>query len=466
MVAAATAAIPTLAASFLDVPENPTAAGADGALAAYREARCDGVVALGGGSVLDTAKIVAGVVGGGLADAAALIGHPERVGAVVPLVAIPTTLGTGSESSPVAALHLVAGGAGIGTRHPRLVPRLAVCDPDLTRTLPRRLVAATAIDALSHCIEGYFAEPANPVADALALDGARRVVADLPAALEPSGDSARASLMAAAFAGGAAIHKGLGPAHAIAFVCGEQDVHHGTLIGVALPHTTRLVARHVPGKGGGACRGGRDRCRRGPGRRAGRAGRLAGIAGDAYRRRLPDGLARHGGGGDGRQPLQPDQPLCAERGGISQPDRDDRLTVDDLLPVRDRAGRRRLAHAQPGRAVVRGDQPVRARQAARAARGRVRAVGSAAGTVPPSRHDGDAADRVGGAGQPHQAEHDRAGRPGRGDAAGRAAARPGRRAGKDGAPDRHGGADVRQPEPGHFCGGRRRARRVRRRLLR
>ena len=248
MVEEAMAAIPRLAASFLDVPENPTAAGADGALAAYREAGCDGVVALGGGSVLDTAKIVAGVAGGDLADAAALIGHPELIETVAPLVAIPTTLGTGSESSPVAALHLVAGGPGIGTRHPLLVPRLALCDPDLTRTLPRRLVAATAIDALSHCIEGYFAEPPNPVADALALDGAKRVVADLAAALEPAGDAARASLMAAAFAGGAAIHKGLGPAHAIAFVCGDQDVHHGTLIGVALPHTTRLVARHVPDK--------------------------------------------------------------------------------------------------------------------------------------------------------------------------------------------------------------------------
>ena len=129
-----------------------------------------------------------------------------------------------------------------------LVPRLALCDPDLARTLPRRLIAATAIDALSHCIEGFLAEPACPTVDALALDGAARVVADVHAALTPEGDAARASLMAAAFAGGAAIHKGLGPAHAIALVCGEQDVHHGTLISVALPHTTRLLAQHVPQK--------------------------------------------------------------------------------------------------------------------------------------------------------------------------------------------------------------------------
>lgn len=235
-----------LAATFLDVPENPTAAGADGAAAAYRAARCDGLVALGGGSVLDTAKVVAALVETDLASARDLIGRPELIGGVAPLVAVPTTVGTGSESSPVAAIHAVAGGPGIGTRHPRLVPRTAICDPDLARTLPRRLIAATAVDALSHCVEGFLASPANPVADALALDGAARIVADVHAALEPDGDAARASLMAAAFAGGAAIHKGLGPAHAVALACADQDVHHGTLIGVALPHAVRLLAPHVP----------------------------------------------------------------------------------------------------------------------------------------------------------------------------------------------------------------------------
>ena len=231
---------------FLDVPENPTAAGADGAAAMYRQAGCDGVVAIGGGSVLDTAKMVAALVATELERAGDLIGRPELIGAVAPLVAVPTTIGTGSESSPVAALHLVTGGPAIGTRHPSLVPRLAICDPDLARTLPRRLVAATAIDALSHCIEGLFAEPANPIVDALALDGAARVFADIGAALAPGGGAARASLMAAAFAGGAAIHKGLGPAHAVALACADQDVHHGTLIGVALPRTLPLLEKCRP----------------------------------------------------------------------------------------------------------------------------------------------------------------------------------------------------------------------------
>ena len=249
LVEAVRGAVPDLAAVFLDVPENPTAAGADAALAAYRAAGCDGVVALGGGSVLDTAKLVAALAANAPHKAVDLIGHPERItGGVAPLVAIPTTVGTGSESSPVSALHPTPAEPAIGLRHHLLVPRLALCDPDLARSLPRRLVAATAIDALSHCIEGFFAEPANPIVDALALDGAARVFADLTAALEPGGDEARASLMAAAFAGGAAIHKGLGPAHAVALACGDQEVHHGTVVGVVLPRTTRLLARQLPAK--------------------------------------------------------------------------------------------------------------------------------------------------------------------------------------------------------------------------
>ena len=247
-VAVALRALAGTGVPFLDVPENPTLAGADAAFAACRAAGCDGIVALGGGSVIDTAKFVAALAGSGLASAADMQGKPERVSAVVPLIAVPTTVGTGSESSPVAALHDDPHSRAVGTRSPRLVPRVAICDPDLARTLPRRLVAATGIDALSHCLEGYFSEPANPIVDALALDGLTRVHADIMAALEPGGDAARASLMAAAFAGGAAIHKGLGPAHAVALACGDQNLHHGILVAVALPLIVALVAPHAPAK--------------------------------------------------------------------------------------------------------------------------------------------------------------------------------------------------------------------------
>lgn len=249
VVAAAARVLPDSTVMFLDVPENPTAAGADAAFAAYREGGCDGVVALGGGSVIDTAKFVVALAAGGVAYAANLLGKPELIGSdVPPFVAIPTTVGTGSESSHVSALHAEVGGPAIGTRSPRLVARVAICDPDLARTLPPRLIAATGIDALSHCVEGFFAEPANPLVDALALDGIVRVFSSVEAAMKPEGDKARESLMAAAFAGGTAIHKGLGPAHAIALACGDQDLHHGTLVGIALPLTVAVVAPRARAK--------------------------------------------------------------------------------------------------------------------------------------------------------------------------------------------------------------------------
>lgn len=250
-VAKALRLLPPDVATHLDTPENPTTDGADHAFAAYRAGGCDAVVALGGGSVIDTAKFVAALAAGSPARAADLLGRPECVAfGVAPLVAIPTTVGTGSESSHVAALHMEPHSPAIGTRGPRLVPRVAICDPDLARSLPPHLVAATGIDALSHCIEGFFAEPANPIVDALALDGAARAFAALPSAVQPgeAGDPARTELMAAAFAGGAAIHKGLGPAHAVAITCGDQGLHHGVLVAAALPHTLELVARHSPRK--------------------------------------------------------------------------------------------------------------------------------------------------------------------------------------------------------------------------
>jgi alcohol dehydrogenase class IV len=241
--------LPADNAQHLDVPENPTAAGADAAFASYRAAGCDGIVALGGGSVLDTAKMVAALAGSSATRAADLIGKPELLGTrIAPLIAIPTTAGTGSESSPVSALHLDPSGPPVGTRSPLMVPRVAICDPDLVRTLPPRLIAATGIDALAHCIEGFFAEPANPIIDALALDGMARAYADIRTAITTDGDDARTSMMAAAFAGGAAIHKGLGPAHAVAGAFGDQELHHGTLVAAALPLTVSLVAPHAPAK--------------------------------------------------------------------------------------------------------------------------------------------------------------------------------------------------------------------------
>ncbi len=241
--------MPPISSQYFDIPENPTTAGADAAYAVYCGDACDSIVALGGGSVLDTAKIVAAMAGCGVADATALLQNPGSINRhIVPLIAIPTTVGTGSESSPVAALHFNEHGMAIGTRSPFLVPRVAICDPSLTRSLPPRMIAATGFDALSHCLEGLFAEPEHPIIDALAQDGLTQAFKHLFAGTQSGGDAARAGLMAAAFAGGAAIHKGLGPAHAVAIVCGDQGLHHGALIAAALPLTMALLIPHAPAK--------------------------------------------------------------------------------------------------------------------------------------------------------------------------------------------------------------------------
>ena len=249
-VAATLRVLPDGAIQHLDTPENPTVAATDAAYADYyRAGACDGVVALGGGSVIDTAKVLAALAGTGYRSSAELLGHPERITRdTAPLVAVPTTVGTGSESSP--CLRAAYRGEGGGRRYAQSLSRAAGGD---LRSGAGAHPAAPADRGHGdrrplHCVEGFFAEPANPVIDALALDGIARVFADIRAALEPDGDAARASLMAAAFAGGAAIHKGLGPAHAIALVCGDQDLHHGALIAAALPVTTELLARHVPHK--------------------------------------------------------------------------------------------------------------------------------------------------------------------------------------------------------------------------
>jgi 4-hydroxybutyrate dehydrogenase len=127
-----------------------------------------------------------------------------------------------------------------------VVPSVAICDPELTATLPRHLAAATALDALSHCIEGYLAVGDHPIADALALDGIARISKNASGAIHDGDVAAREQMMWAAFAGGVAIGKGLGPAHAIAISCGDQGIHHGILSALGLVACLGLVEAAVP----------------------------------------------------------------------------------------------------------------------------------------------------------------------------------------------------------------------------
>ncbi len=232
-----------------DVVEPPTYAGVDAAAALWRAEHCDCVLAVGGGSVIDTAKMAALVAsnGGGAADYA---GQAERATAdMPPLMVCPTTAGSGSEVSPSTGVHPTAGQPGMRTRSPKLVPRVTFCDPALTLTLPARGTACTGLDALTHNIEGYLSPVDNPLIDAMALRGIRRVIDHLETAVRDGNDrGARANMLMAALEGGISIGKGLGPAHALATAFSHWPVPHGLLAAWSLPPSLDLMQRHAPEK--------------------------------------------------------------------------------------------------------------------------------------------------------------------------------------------------------------------------
>ncbi len=232
---------------FDEVPENPTYAGVDRAVEIYRRERCDGVVALGGGSVIDTAKAVAVLAGHG-GPLTNYLGRPDAIThAVAPLIVLPTTAGTGSEASRGAGIHPDATSRATGLNSHYIVPKVAICDPDLTLSLPPRLTAGTGMDALSHCVEGFLTTSDNPAGKALALDGVRQVVAYIDRAVKDGTDrEARKGMMLAALEGGMAIHMGLGAGHAIANATGDQGLHHGMLVTIAMPTVLRALEKHVP----------------------------------------------------------------------------------------------------------------------------------------------------------------------------------------------------------------------------
>ncbi len=234
---------------FAEVTENPIFADCDRAAAAYVAGACDCIVALGGGSVIDAAKLTAVVAGHG-GCAADFAGHSEKIShRVAPLIVIPTTAGTGSECSPGAGVHPDATSHAAAIGGPFIIPKAAICDPDLTLSLPPSLTAATGIDALTHCMEGYLATTFAPLIDVLALDGIRRIFENLEIVVRDGTHAqGRLELMTAAFAGGVAIQKGLGPAHAIALAFGDQGIHHGKLSAIGLLASLRALEAKQPEK--------------------------------------------------------------------------------------------------------------------------------------------------------------------------------------------------------------------------
>ncbi len=239
---------------FDDVPTNPTEEAALAALEVYRGEDCDGIIALGGGSAIDLAKAVALLAThpGPLSQYAMIEGGVARIKPnVAPLIAIPTTSGTGSEVGRGSVMNL-SDGRKLGVISPHLIPKRAICDPELTLGLPPWLTAATGMDALSHCIESFLTPNYNPPAEGIALDGARRIVLHLERAVQDGSDrEARQELMAGAMEGGMTFQKGLGAVHGLSHALGslkEPRLHHGTLNAVLLPPVLRFNAGHVGDK--------------------------------------------------------------------------------------------------------------------------------------------------------------------------------------------------------------------------
>ena len=241
-------ALPGMAVIVFDqTPSNPTEAAVMAAAALYRSSGCDGLIAVGGGSAMDCAKGVAIVVTheGPLTRYATIEGGSGLItDRAAPLIAVPTTSGTGSEVAR-GAIIIVNDHRKLGFHSWHLLPKAAICDPDLTLGLPPRLTAATGMDAIAHCMETFMSAAFNPPADGIALDGLARGWAHIERATNNGSDrEARFNLMSASMQGAMAFQKGLGCVHSLSHSLGGVDprLHHGTLNAMFLPAVVRFNA--------------------------------------------------------------------------------------------------------------------------------------------------------------------------------------------------------------------------------
>ena len=227
-------------AVFDQTPSNPTEAAVRAAALVYQAQGCDGLIAVGGGSSIDLAKGVAILAThpGALKTYATIEGGSPRItDAVAPLIAVPTTAGTGSEVAR-GAIVIVDDGRKLGFHSWHLMPKAALLDPELTLALPAALTAATGMDAIAHCLETFMAPAINPPADGIALDGLARGWAHIERATRDGQDrDARWQMMSASMQGAMAFQKGLGCVHSLSHSLGGVNprLHHGTLNAMFLP---------------------------------------------------------------------------------------------------------------------------------------------------------------------------------------------------------------------------------------
>jgi alcohol dehydrogenase class IV len=227
---------------FCAIHPNPVGADVEAGLAAFRRGGHDGVVAFGGGSALDVGKVVAFMSGQArplwdFEDKADWWSRADPAG-IAPVVAVPTTAGTGSEVGRAGVILDEEAGVKKIVFHPKMLPALVILDPELTVGLPPHVTAATGMDALSHCLEAYCAPGFHPMADGIAAEGTKLIRDWLPRAVDDGSDlEARGRMLVAASMGATAFQKGLGAMHALSHPIGALiGSHHGLTNAVLMPY--------------------------------------------------------------------------------------------------------------------------------------------------------------------------------------------------------------------------------------
>ncbi|MFL2704665.1 MAG: iron-containing alcohol dehydrogenase [Gammaproteobacteria bacterium] len=245
-----------LSSSFYEeTPANPTEKAVNEALEIYKSNSCDGVIGFGGGSSMDLGKAVALMANhnGDLIDYSVVQGGYKRITETVPMIAIPTTSGTGSEVSD-GALIIMNDGRKLILASPHLRPNAAICDPELTIGLPPILTAGAGMDALTHCIEAILSPINDPPAEAVGMDGIEKIIKEnslIKAYKDGKDKEARWNMMMASTEGAMAFSKGLGAVHSMSHATGanqELRLHHGTLNAVILPAVLEFNQNHVGNK--------------------------------------------------------------------------------------------------------------------------------------------------------------------------------------------------------------------------
>ncbi|WP_306114708.1 MULTISPECIES: iron-containing alcohol dehydrogenase [unclassified Roseovarius] len=233
---------------FSDVDPNPNEKNLDAGVAAYKAGGHDGVIAFGGGSGLDLGKMVAFMAG-----QTRPVWDFEDVGdwwtradadAIAPIVAVPTTAGTGSEVGRASVITNSETHVKKIIFHPKVLPAVVICDPELTVGMPKFITAGTGLDAFAHCVEAFSSPHYHPMSQGIALEGMRLVIDNLPRAYADGTDiEARANMMSAAAMGATAFQKGLGAIHALSHPIGAvYNTHHGTTNAVCMPAVLDLNA--------------------------------------------------------------------------------------------------------------------------------------------------------------------------------------------------------------------------------